>query len=343
MTADTPPRAAWPPAQDGPVLIVVIDTEEEFNWSAPFDRSATTVANIEFQPLAQAVMDRHGVVPTYAIDYPVADTATAVSVLRPIAERGGCEIGAHLHPWVNPPHEGTVDDFHSFPGNLAPELEREKLAILQRRIQRAFGVRPIIYKAGRYGIGPSTFETLVELGFRIDVSVVPHTDFSAGHGPDFTRFPSSPFRPRNELVALPLSVHFAGALSAAGPALYPLVSSRAGQRLRAGAMLSRLGLLERLRLSPEGHTLADMKRQTRVALAHGERYFMLTWHSSSLLPGTNPYVRTEEDRQRFLSTQDAYFAFFAGACGGRTTSVSAFASSLARDGFTSRGQTTPQD
>ena len=49
-------------------------------------------------------------------------------------------------------------------------------------------------------------------------------------------------------------------------------------------------LVERLRLTPEGLTLADMKRQTRAALARGERYFMLTYHSSTLLPGVTPYA-----------------------------------------------------
>jgi hypothetical protein len=310
---------------------VVVDTEEEFDWSAPFDHHADAVTNIAMQPLAQEIMDRHGVVPTYVVDYPVANSMIAAQILAPIADRGGCEIGAHLHPLVNPPHENVVDEFHSFPGNLPPELEFEKLALLQDRIVSELGAKPTIYKAGRYGIGPSTFATLVRLGFRIDVSVVPHTDFSSVHGPDFTSFPTGPFRPSPELLALPLSVHFVGALSQAGRTIHPIVTSKLGRHARVGTVLSRLGILERLRLSPEGHSLADMKRQTLVALARGERYFMMTYHSSSLLPGANPYVRSEHDRQKFLGTIDGYFAFFRRDCEGRTRSVSAFAESASFD------------
>jgi len=316
------------PQPGPPTLVVVIDTEEEFDWSAPFDRGATSVENIRHQPLAQAVMDRHGVVPAYVVDYAVANDTRAAGVLSAIAGAGRCEIGAHLHPWVNPPHAETVNVRHSFPGNLPPELEREKLRRLRDRIAEAFGKAPSIYKAGRYGIGPSTYRILGELGFRIDASVVPHTDFSAEQGPDFRCFSPFPSRPSPQLVALPLSVHFVGLLHSAGAWLYPAVDSRLGRRLRAGGVLSRLGILERLRLSPEGHSLGEMARQTRAAIAQGHRYFMMTWHSSSLLPGATQYVRTEADRANFIAALDAYFRFFRESCGGRMAGVSEFAESL---------------
>jgi hypothetical protein len=319
--------AAWPPT-----LTVVVDTEEEFDWNAPFDRNSRSTRNILCQPLAQAIMDRFGIVPTYVVDYPVADTPGAAGILRAIAEDRRCEIGAHLHPWVCPPYEEPVDGFHSFPGNLPPALEREKLARLTDRIQAAFGARPWIYKAGRYGIGPATFGTLKALGFRIDASVVPHTDFSDREGPDFTEFPTGPFQAHPELVALPLSVHFAGALAGIGSAIYPFLAARTGAQLRLPGIAANLGLLERLRLSPEGHSLAEMKRQTRAALARGERYFMLTYHSSTLLPGATGYVRDDRDRTMFLKRIEGYFEFFMGECGGRGRSLTALATAARERG-----------
>jgi hypothetical protein len=315
--------AGWPPT-----LVVVVDTEEEFDWNAPFDSNSRGTTNIFCQRLAQEIMDRHGVVPTYVIDYPVANTPKAVSILRSIAEEGRCEIGAHLHPWVSPPIEEEVNVYNSFPGNLPPSLEREKLARLADRIQDVFRDRPIIYKAGRYGLGPSTFQTLRQFGFRVDTSVVPHTDFSASGGPNFTTFPSGPFLPSASLVALPLSVHFTGALAAAGPKLYPSLAAAA--QLRLPGVTARLGLLERLRLSPEGHTVNDLKRQTRAALARGERYFMLTYHSSTLLPGATPYARDEIERDAFLKTLDAYLEFFSRECSGSFKRVIDVSNSIGR-------------
>src|SRR4051812_38366575 len=241
-------EAIFLPTETRPTLSVVIDTEEEFDWAAPFDAKATATENIKYQPLAQQIMDRHGIVPTYVVDYPVASSPAAVSVLRAIADDGRCEIGAHLHPWVNPPHVGPVDEFHSYPGNLPEALEREKLACLAARIEQSFGRRPSIYKAGRYGLGPASLRSVASLGFDIDTSVVPHTDFSRSQGPDFASFPSVPMKGPHGLTVLPLSVHFVGALASLGEAIYPLATGPMGARLRIPGVLSRLGLLERLRL-----------------------------------------------------------------------------------------------
>lgn len=306
----------------GPILTAVVDTEEEFDWSAPFDASATSVDNISEQSFSQAIFDSHGMVPTYVVDYPVATTPSSRRILRRIADDGRCEIGAHLHPWVSPPHDGPVDAVHSYPGNLPAELERRKLEALTEAIADGFGRRPRIYKAGRYGIGPATQQILEDLGYQIDVSMVPYTDFSHQHGPDFRSYGPAPFRVGPSLVELPLSVGFAGRLARYGAELYPALSTSWGMKLRLPGIAARFGLLERIRLSPEGHTLDDMKRLTSAALAEGQRFFMLTYHSSSLLPGATTYVRDAADRQAFLGTLDGYLRFFLGDCSGRAEKVS---------------------
>jgi hypothetical protein len=321
-------RLLRPSTDRCPILTVVIDTEEEFDWSAPFDPQATATTNLAFQPLAQAIFDRWGVVPTYVIDYPVAHSPEARAVLRPIFDDGRCEIGAHLHPWVTPPHGGPVDNRHSYPGNLPREQEKQKLAALTREIEEGFGRRPTVYKAGRYGIGPATAGILTELDYRIDASVVPHTSFRQSEGPDFNGYPDQPFETAAGLVALPLSVGFVGALASAGRTIYPVVSGTLGMGLHLPGICARMKLLERLRLSPEGHSLNDLMRQTRAALSQGQRFFMLTYHSSSLLPGATSYVRDEADREAFLSTLDRYFEFFLKDCGGRVQAISAAAQDL---------------
>jgi hypothetical protein len=319
-------RTLRPPADWPATLTVVIDTEEEFDWSAPFDATATAVENIASQSLAQAIFDDHGVVPTYVIDYAVANSAAAVGQLDAFLQGGRCEIGAHLHPWINPPHRGPIDNRHYFPGNLPAELERAKLTALRDRIAGAFGAPPTIYKAGRYGIGAATAPILAELGFGIDVSIVPHTDFRASQGPDFTGFDNDPFETLGGVIALPLSVGFVGALASQGARLFPALS--AASALRLPGIAARLGVLERLRLSPEGHRLADLTRQTRAALDQGQRFFMLTYHSSSLLPGASPYVRSEAERTAFLGILRDYLAFFLGEIGGRSLSISATAAAI---------------
>ena len=49
-----------------PRLIVMVDTEEEFDWTAPlFDRGAIGVSHMRRIGVPQAVFDAHGVRPVY--------------------------------------------------------------------------------------------------------------------------------------------------------------------------------------------------------------------------------------------------------------------------------------
>ena len=78
------------PADHPPVLVIVVDTEEEFDWGRPFSRDNTATRSIAAQPLIhERIFDRHGIVPTYCIDWPVATTPSAVATLRRSCTRLG--------------------------------------------------------------------------------------------------------------------------------------------------------------------------------------------------------------------------------------------------------------
>ena len=312
-----------------PVLMVVIDTEEEFDWSAPPNPAARAVTNVSHIPLLQAVFDRHGVRPAYLVDHPVAVDEAAVRVLRGIADAGRGEVGAHLHPWVTPPVEETMETRNAFGCNLPPGLERRKLVTLTDAIAASFGARPCIFKAGGYGLGANTLTVLAELGYKVDSSVVPFTDFSSLDGPNFQDMTSDPFLTRGGLVELPLTAGFAGHLSPLGRRVFPSLHRPLARALHLPGIAARLALLERLRLTPEGHTLQDMVRLTAAARARGQRLFMLALHSSSLLPGATVYVRTGPERDAFLARIDAYLAYFRDTVGGRFGAVSDVAAALA--------------
>jgi hypothetical protein len=314
-----PGRPARLPEDLPPRLLVVVDTEEEFDWSRPHARENTSVTAIAAQGRAQQVFDRHGIVPTYVVDYPVAASPAAVEALRAFADRGRCRIGAHLHPWVNPPFSETVNAYNSYPGNLPAALEREKLAILTAAIAEGFGEPPVVYKAGRYGVGPATAQILEDLGYRIDVSVVPFTSFAGDGGPDFSDagFHPSWFGSGGDLLEIPLSCGFYGLLRSLGPAVFPQISNPAAMRLRLPGVLARSGLLERIRLTPEGVDLAANIRLARSLYDQGCRIFSFTYHSPSLVPGMTPYVASERELSRFLDSMERFFTFFREELGGR--------------------------
>lgn len=301
-----------------PSLLVVIDTEEEFDWTKPHNRESTAVTALAAQSQAQSIFDAKGLVPTYVVDYPVATSDLVGETLVPWAAEGRCLIGAHLHPWVNPPFEEKISAHNSYPGNLPAELERAKLESLTTAIEKTFGRRPDIYKAGRYGLGANSAALLEALDYRIDMSVVPHSSFKDDGGPDFTAFDFRPFLfgERSDLLAIPLSCGFHGRLWRHGPRLYPRLIGAAGLRLHLPGIFARTGLLERIRLTTEGVDLAANKRLTRALLDQGCRLFTLTYHSPSLAPGMTPYVRDQSDLERFLGDLESYLDFFLEELGG---------------------------
>ena len=165
------------PAKMPPTLFMVVDTEEEFDWHAPFSRSSTGVTAIAALDNLHGVVDRYRVRPMYVIDYPVATKVEAYSVIREIVESGRGQVGAHLHPWVTPPFTEEVNGPNSFACNLGAALEEAKLRNLTEAIEANVGVRPDTYKAGRYGLGRTTVRILQRLGFDVDISINPLMDY----------------------------------------------------------------------------------------------------------------------------------------------------------------------
>ena len=189
-------------------LIVVIDTEEEFDWSRDFSRDNISVRSMQWIGRIQDIFDEYGITPVYVIDYPVASQPDGYQPLVEIQASGRCLVGAHLHPWVNPPFEEPVNRFNSFAGNLSPTLEKAKLQVLSDCIRENFKIRPNVYKAGRYRIGLHTAEILEDLEYEVDRSVCPYMDYSSEDGPDYTSSTawSFLFGRKRRLLELPLTV-----------------------------------------------------------------------------------------------------------------------------------------
>jgi hypothetical protein len=303
-------------------LAVVVDTEEEFDWTRPFSRGSTATRSIPAQARAHEIYDRTGVVPTYVVDYPVATDPAATEFLGRLRREGRAEIGAHLHPWVTPPHEEAVTTFNSYHCNLPPALERAKIEWLTVTIEGAFGNRPKVFKAGRYGFGPNTRRAIAQLGYEVDCSYVPHVSFAGDGGPSFLGTPDQPFWLDREsgLLEVPLTSGFCGRLASAGPAVAPLFDSALAERLRLPGILARLGL-ERSRLTPEGVSAAEQCRLLAAMARGGRRFFTLTYHSPSLQPGHTPYVRDEAELKRFLATIGEVLRYVRDELGGQFTTL----------------------
>jgi len=308
VAPDPSALVAWPD-DFGTRFAVFVDTEEEFDWNAPLAREGHGTRHMAVLPAAHARLAGQGAALTYLIDHPIATCPRALEVLRGLLADGRTGIGTQLHPWVTPPFDEEVSPFNSFAGNLPPALEAAKLARVTVAIEQGLGVRPAIYRAGRYGLGPHTLAALAALGYRADTSMRAGYDYRTAGGPDFSAVPCHAFRtgPGGGLVELPLTTVFTGGARRGGAGLY----RRLGLIPRGRGLAARLGLLARVALTPEDMPLRDALEAIRIAAGEGVRLLNFSFHSPSIEPGHTPYVRDAADLAAFHRWWEAAFALLA--------------------------------
>lgn len=292
------------PADWRPVFLVFIDTEEEFDWSHPLSRRNVGTGHVPALAEAQARLAAGGATPTYVVDWPITQDERARDLLGGWAGAGEATVGLHLHPWVNPPIEEDANPFNSFAGNLPPDLEERKLTRLRDEVAAGFGVDPLCYRAGRYGVGPNTAAILERLGIGMDVSARPAFSYRTQGGPDFSAHGVWPSwgGPTRQLLEVPLGVAHLGLLRRVVP---PTRVWLGEGRLRG--VLSRARLLSRVPLTPEGTVPGEAVAAIDRLVADRVPVLSFSFHSPSLEPGHTPYVRDASDLRAFWRWWDAVF------------------------------------
>ncbi|MDN4504233.1 hypothetical protein QX776_17630 [Alteromonadaceae bacterium BrNp21-10] len=305
-----------------PKLAIVIHTEEEFDWNGGFHPQNNQVTHGNELISYCNELISVGAKVTLAMDYAFINSPEGNNVIQHfLSEKdNNIEFATHLHPWVSPPIEDELNQIsnqHSYPGNLAKHIESEKLKMLTDKIAQLTNSNPITYLAGRYGIGPNTNEILHSLGYKIDISVSPFSDFSHQQGPDFSQFNNQTFV-KDNLTHWP---HTTAIVS-----LLPLVTRyfnnnpqrfEHSQKSLVLRIINKLLRVKRQRLSPEGFSLKEMQRLTLSQIALGQTDFILSFHSPSVKSGLTPYVKDKNQLQQFKSNTLEYVRWFTQTLGGK--------------------------
>lgn len=298
-------------------LVITIDTEED-NWGE-YDLSSYSLQNIERIGRLQDLFDRFGVTPTYLVTYPVAIDKGATALLRKIMEEGRCEIGAHCHPWNTPPFEETRNVRNSMLCNLPAPLQRRKIMALHEAIKTGFGIEPTSFRAGRWGLGEDTPDILHHLGYRVDSSIIAFQNWEVYGGPDYSGATPDLFcwankvdteaATMNRLLEFPATAGYAQGNSSFCNRLWLLSGWRLARRLHARGILDRLGLLNKIWLSPETSSSAQMITLTNAMKREGYGIINMFFHSTALMAGLSSFVQTKEDEEHFLRTIEDYLVF----------------------------------
>ena len=143
--------------------------------------------------------------------------------------------------------------------------------------------------------------------FRFVRHSIPRSD----GGPDYRREDAHPFwfgGKEQPILELPCSGGFIGWASPLAIPLYQ--TAQALRRFKAPGILSRLGAVDRLMLSPEGFSSTEHVKLTRALYKQGVRTFTWSFHSPSVVPGNTDYVQNDEQLQAFLGQFRRFFDFF---------------------------------
>ena len=299
-------------------VIVTIDTEADNQWAY---NEVVTTENLNYVPRFQRLCERYGLRPTYLCAFEVVESSHFESVLRPYQERGAAEIGAHLHPWTNPPFGPAAragidkDAYPAYPSELTLKDFSAKLTVLTDRIAVRTGRAPTSYRAGRWGFTAAHVAVLVGLGYTVDCSVTPLVSWAdeAGRregGPDFRAAPLVPYfldptdvcrAGPSTLLEIPVTIVLPSAA---------MRQSADPQWFRPYPKMSAEQLLE----------------VYRVASAQKLPALEMMLHSCELMPGGSPYNPTEASIEQLYAKLDRVFAQLArDGCHGAT--LSAFAES----------------
>lgn len=295
-------------------LIVTIDTEED-NWGS-YNSSGNTVENIGHIRELQELFDRYDVRPTYLLSYPVATDDKSVSLLKGIMERGGCEIGTHCHPWNTPPFEEQTGPKNSMLCNLSSDLQYRKIKNLHETIRNNFDINPLSFRCGRWGLNEHVIQNLSKLGYKIDTSVTPYTDWTRYHGPDMSEFTPHPYEfsdewciPGFQLIEVPATVGYLQSNFKVSDFIYKMSVSYPFRIFRLAGILDLLHINNKVWLSPEvsnSHQMIDLAKRM---IKNRHRFINMVFHSSTLKSGLTPFVRTLDDEKRFLKTIEEFLIF----------------------------------
>jgi hypothetical protein len=215
------------------------------------------------------------------------------------------ELGTHLHGELAEPGAFVPDVTSVFQRDYDEAEEKAKLSSLTRDFGAAFDRKPTSFRAGRFGIGPNTIPILESLGYVVESSVTPFTEWSGSGAPglDFRGAPTQPYHPDPR-----------DAKSRGASALWEVpvtIRPRALSRMPLVGRFMEPSWLRPTRASGDALvSLARAECADAEARAPGRPVVLCAmFHNVEVVPGKSPYAKTEREARAILSRLEALLSF----------------------------------
>jgi hypothetical protein len=294
------------------VFILTIDTEEEWDWDGPFPEKDFSVKNLVKIPAFQDFCNDKGIRPCYFVDYAAAKGAAENKVFAQAIKDNTCELGAHLHPWANPPFFEKPNEANSHVVNLPIEHVEAKLDELVSVFVNEFDYQPTSFRTGRWGISADIMQLLWSRGFTVDSSVYPYysNEFFTCQGspigaywPDMQNILSA--GEQRNIMEIQASVGFNRSAFSLCDKIHELAASAPLKYLRSVSLLWHTHLLRKIYMSPEVMEAKDMVSLAHKTYKNGASYINMFFHSSNLIKNGTGFFNVEDPFNEICSRVSA--------------------------------------
>ena len=280
-------------------IYVTLDTEmdNDQHWGKHYPPEYSSVTE-GIPKMLRPIWDKYEVHPIYFVSPEVLYDEKCVTVLKAEIMKGAI-IGAHLHPEYIEPERIWGKEIENvtakFPCTAySSEIEKEKLINLTQLIEQKLQIKPIWYRAARFGADTETIKILAELGYKYDSSVTPHIDWSSKGGPRHSVAPEKSYPiARDNIYSLSNNENvFSGVIEKP----VTILGKRWGV---CGKILPDNWLFYKW-LRPTHMTYIELKNVIRkMEKEHFEEGVMM-FHSMEIMINKTPYVRNKWMQKYYL-------------------------------------------
>lgn len=281
-------------------IYVTLDTEmdSDSHWIKHYPANYTSVTE-GIHELLRPIWDKYQVHPIYFVSPEVLYDDACVEALKSEIDKGAV-IGAHLHPeYIEPDNifgEGMEKVKPQFPCfGYTDEIEYEKLRNLTNLIQQKLSVKPMWYRAARFGADNATIASLYKLGYQYDSSVTPGIDWSGKGGPNHTNGLHRPYRisKYNMYKEADSEEEFSGIKE------FPVTISDKRFGIIGKRLLPDHWLFYRW-LRPTHMTYIELKNMMLQMERQGIQEGVMMFHSMEIMINKTPYVRNKWMQKYYL-------------------------------------------
>ena len=282
-------------------IYITIDTEmdADIHWKKRWPPEYSSVLD-GIPNLLRPIWDKYDVHPVYFVSPEILYNEDCCDVLKEEIAKGAI-IGAHLHSeYIEPESSwGTGKRVYPVPFpcyGFDTETEKQKIINLTKLIEDKLGVRPIWYRAARFGADIDTIKILKELGYRYDSSITPNVNWKSKGGPDHSKGKIKPYVISKddyyigELINNPEETNVDNVIE--------LPVTILGKRWGIlGKLLPDKWLLYRW-LRPTHMTYIEMKHV--INKVKEQQTLVMMFHSMEVMVGKTPYVRWKWMQKYYL-------------------------------------------